>query len=108
MAIGKTKVLSSGVSGNYWKIICEYYDRNSGRIEFFIALFKDKAASDAGKNHLGIVKKFCTSITREEASSNRTAFGYNFIRTKSASMVTPISGGSQVVYDTDLANGEMV
>ncbi len=108
MAIGKTKQLGSGISGDYWKITSEVYERVSGRIHWQIALYKDKAASDAGKQHLGLVKSYCTTISREDAAGNRTLFGYTFIRAKAASMVTPIFGGEPIMFDPDLANGEIV
>lgn len=48
MGIQKTKVLSSGVSGNYWRIRGIYISPDGGGVRAFADLFTDMATSTSG------------------------------------------------------------
>lgn len=108
MAIRKQKILNSGVSGNYWKIIKEDYDRLTGEIKWKIALFKDQSASDSNKDPLNVEHIFKKIITENEALGNRTQLGYNFIKQKSLEEVPMLGSNDTYLYNQDLANGEDV
>ena len=110
MALKKTKTLPSGVSGEYWKIISETYDRINHQVTWQIALFKDQAHRTG--EHLGIIKQFSRSINAEEATGNRTALGYNTIKQQSSEMITcGVSGlplPEPIARDPDLCDAEDV
>lgn len=108
MAIQKTKTLSNGATGNYWKIISEVYDKVTLQSTYIIALFTDKAHSDAGNPSLGLNKTYIFTFTRLELQGNRTLLGYTSIKAKAASMVLPISGkpgDTLIQFDPDLVGG---
>lgn len=107
MAIRKSKTLPNDISGDYWKIVTENYDRVTNRCVWCIALFKDQEASNSGKAHLGLTKSFSKILIPEE-ESDRTAVGYNYIKAKSATVVAFITGQPDKLFDPDLANGEDV
>lgn len=110
MAIQKNKTLRTGVTGNYWKITHESYDRLAGTLSLTISLFLNKSASDAGASPLPCSKTFKVPVTKEEMTEDRTAMGYIKIKEKAATVVavpfalTP----STCLFDADLADGEDV
>lgn len=108
MAIQKNKILANGSSGNYWKIVREVCDRVALEMVVEIALFLDKAASDAGKQDLGEKKVFRFRVNREQLAGDRTALAYSLIKSKASSMVLAPrgrEGDNLVMFDSDLANG---
>lgn len=114
MAIEKEKTLPSGSTGNYWRLTSINIDRQNLRIMAVIALFKDAAASAAGKPPIGDYKNFNFNFTMAEfaAAPNAIAFAYGKIIEKAQSMRThDISGvelETPVYYDADLADGTTV
>lgn len=115
MAIEKAKTLENGASGNYWRILTITLDRQNLKARGQIALFKDKATSDAGKPHLGAVKTFTFDFTVSDllAAANVISFMYGKIRTHAETMrsVDEISGepiDPPVATDPDIAFGLMV
>ncbi len=108
MAIKKQKVLDSDVSGEYWKITKEEYDRLTGKISWYISLFKNQEASNANKAPLNKEYKFNSTITNVQAQGNRIALGYSFIKSKAEEQVPNIDGNGTHTYNSDLANGEDV
>jgi len=114
MAIQKEKTLSSGITGNYWRITSVNINRQSLRMMVVIALFKDAAASAAGKPPIGDYKNFSFNFTMAEfaAASNAIAFAYGKIIAQAQTMRThDISGvelAEPVYYDADLADGTIV
>lgn len=55
MAIQLAYELGSGVSGNYWKILRVQDNFHNSVADVMFALFKDKAARDAGKDPLMVI-----------------------------------------------------
>lgn len=115
MAIGKSKTMENGASGNYWRIISIYIDRQNLRIHGTIGLFKDQATSAAGKPPLGEVKTFSFPLNLTEffAAINVTAYVYTKIIERAETLIThdPITGdelAEPYYLDEDLANGDMV
>jgi hypothetical protein len=111
MAIQKTKTMSNGAVGNYWRIMSINIDRQNLRIAGKIALFKDQAASVAGSPPLGEQKTFRFSFTMVEflSADNAVAFAYNKIKTLAAVEITHDLAGNVLdtprVADSDLVGG---
>jgi hypothetical protein len=107
MAIKKSKTTKQGTVGEYWKITKEVYDQRSKKAEWVIALFVNKAASDALLAPLES-KEFSAKLSQEEMASDRTAVGYNKIKEIAALIVPPLFGplGESHRRDPDLYQGE--
>lgn len=111
MAIQKTKTMSNGAVGNYWRIMSINIDRQNLRIAGKIALFKDAAASAAGSPPLGEQKTFRFDFTMAEfaASPNAIAFVYNKIKAIAAVEITHDLAGNELetprLTDPDLVGG---
>lgn len=104
MALQKSKSLSNGTSGNYWRITKEHYDRITHIATWTISLFKDRDCGMAGAG-LGLHKTYYRELTPTEARGNRTELGYNFIKAKANEMVPkfpPVVPPELVPYDADL------
>jgi hypothetical protein len=107
MAIKKSKTLNNGLTGDYWKIILESYDRMSRIMEVHIALFKDRDASVGGKMHMGLVKVFKFPMTYEESRSEITTLCYTRVKEISRKETKGFFGKvDSAVYDPDIANGQ--
>lgn len=105
MALQKSKTLSNGTTGNYWRFVSFHAERASGptiSATWVIALFKDKATSDAGGSSLGLEKVYTFPVTSMDVGGDMRALGYSKIKTKAALMVPPIGGGALVPFDPDL------
>lgn len=111
MAIQKTKSLPNGTQGNYWRILSITFNRETLVCTGKIGLFKDKATSDAGGTHLGIVKNFSFPFSTSDliGSTNLIALVYTRILEKANTMVTKDLEGKDlntpVPMDQDLAGG---
>lgn len=110
MAIQKTKSLPNGSTGNYWKITSETCDRLKLTCAYVITLFTDKTHADNGSPSLGLSKKYVFTCTKGELAQDLTALGYDKIKTKAASIVTPptirgITTPAPYMYDSDLSGG---
>jgi hypothetical protein len=111
VAIQKEKTLSNGAVGNYWRITSIFIDRQTMRVIGTIALFKDAAASAAGKPPLGEFKKFNFTFTMAEflAAANAVAFVYTKIVAYAQQIRTHDINGvaleTPVYFDADLADG---
>lgn len=103
MALQKDKELPSGVEGNYWKIIEARAEKKSSELVVKIALFKDKASSDSGKQHLGIVHSFNGVKTSQELLGNLFELGYNMIKSQCAGSAPNAMTGKLMAYN-DLKN----
>lgn len=101
MALKKVKELPSGIQGEYWKIVESKIDRISRMLTVRIALFKDKAASDSGKKHLGLVHLFSGQIAKEEMGGDLTGMGYGIIKAQ-----CQINNLQNIVAKNDLKNSE--
>jgi len=113
MAIKKEKTLDNGASGDYWRITRETYNKLAGHCVCLVALFKDKAHSDAGKPPLKEDKSYTVKVTKQEMAGDRTVLCYTKIKQKAASqvLVKPGFDGTPAeyrVFDPDLADGEDV
>lgn len=112
MAIQKTKVLPSGIEGNYWRLLNMNFNRQTMQATAIIALFKDKAASDAGKPNIGYEKTFQWTFSPSDLAGNINVVAaiYNKIKITSETEVTKDSIGRLLLnpkpFDEDLANGE--
>lgn len=110
MAIIKSKTLPSGVSGDYWRITSILFDRQNFKATGTIGLFKDQAASAAGKPHIGLTKSFHFSFTITDLSmpSNIIALVYSKIMQQAEMEVTMDLSGAPITprpFDEDLAGG---
>lgn len=103
MALQKSKELPSGVSGNYWKIISTSVDRLKSELSVKIALFKDKAASDAGKVNLGKVHTFSGVHSKPALAGDLTELGYEMIKLQCAGAAPSVVSGKLMAYN-DLKN----
>lgn len=102
MALSKSKTLPNGTSGNYWKIVEEHYDRVSHVCTWSIALFVSHDVSVLGAD-LGLTKHFSKVLTSDEATGNRTALGYTYIKSKSAEAVKNMPPSTSThPFDSDL------
>lgn len=114
MAIQKDKTLPNGAQGNYWRILSIVIDRQAFVATGRIALFKDKAASDAGKPPLGMVKSFNFTFQVSDivGSTNIISLIYSKITTKAETLITHSITGElldpPVPFDPDLAGGTPV
>lgn len=109
MAIQKTKTLPNGAQGNYWKITSIAIDRQASKIDAKIALFKDKATSDAGAPALGAIKHFSFPCVKSELSADVVELCYiKIMAIASAIKHVDISGAPIVpgaAVDADIADG---
>lgn len=103
MALQKSKTLSNGSSGDYWKIIEMSCDRQRMKCTFKIALFMSKDIAMARSGDLGIIKTFSFSATREQLAGDLAALGYALIKAKANEMVSRL-GREDAPSDPDLAN----
>lgn len=114
MAIQNSKTTAAGVTGNYWRFLTITVDRESFQVSGRIALFKDKATSDAGGTHLGLIKSFNFTYTMGDISGagDIVAFMYTKVLAKANTTVSKgIDGetlGSPVSFDPDIAGGTIV
>lgn len=110
MGIQKEKILNSGISGNYWRILSININRQAFKASAQLGLFKDKAASDAGKPHIGAVKSFDFTFTSSDlASVNLISFVYGkILAIANQDISVDISGepiDPPVKFDPDLVGG---
>lgn len=82
MALKKVKELPSGATGEYWKVVQVSADRLKSELSCKIALFKDKASSDAGKKHLGFVISCSSVFNKQQLSGDLTALAYQMVKGK--------------------------
>lgn len=100
MALQKDKELPSGVIGNYWKIVEARAEKDNCDLVVKIALFKDKAASDSGKKHLGLIHMFSGKKSSQELLGNLFELGYNMIKAQgSGTPPSQLSGKLQAFND---------
>lgn len=69
MALTKFHENTAGNSGDHWELTHIRYDVLNDSVEIRIDLFKDKAAKDAGKTSMGVIKK----VTIKPAPVNMSA-----------------------------------
>lgn len=110
MAITKSKTLPSGVSGNYWRILSILFDRQTLKATGTIGLFKDAAASAAGKPHIGLTKtfEFKFLVTDLTMPSDIIALVYSKIMTQAEATVSFDLAGNAITpraFDQDIAGG---
>lgn len=112
MAIQKSKTLSNGAVGNYWKITQLSIDRMSKNLVCVISLFSDKAHADAKAPNLGLNKTYSFSITKSDLVGDLVELSYTKIKAKAASMVHKNIFGEPsnalIKYDLDIDGGEDV
>lgn len=103
MALKKEKELPSGVSGEYWKIVSVQLDRIKLELTVKIALFKDKAASDIGKQAMGVSHSFSGIITKSQTEGDLVTAGYTMIKAQIAGEAPSVMSGKLLAYN-DLKN----
>jgi hypothetical protein len=87
MAIQKEKTLKSGVTGNYWRITSVTIDRQNLTVIGQIALFRDKAASDAGMRPMPLVKTFKFPLVMSEIAPPTNLIAYVYVKIQAAADV---------------------
>lgn len=111
MAIEKEKTLNNGSVGNYWRILNITIDRQNMKAHAQLALFKDKATSDAGGHNLNCIKLFSFNFTTAElvaANTNLISWVYSKIMAAASTLVTKDIIGQTIPptpYDQDIAGG---
>lgn len=111
MAIQKSKTMSNGAVGDYWRITQINIDRQNLQIQGTIALFKDAAASAAGATPLGEMKVFQFPFTMLEFSQspNAIAFVYGKIKAYAESTISYDLNGNPIdpprAREPDLVGG---
>ena len=103
MALEKVKELPSGVEGEYWKIIQATVDKTKMELTVKISLFKDHAASSAGKKPMGLIHSFSGIFSNEQLSGNLVELGYEMIKDQCAASAPGIASGKLMAYN-DLKN----
>lgn len=108
MAIQKTKVLSNGISGNYWKITELHIFRLVNTIHYSITLFHNSLATLP----LPLSKQYKFLLTDEELDGDLIEIGYLKIKEKAQTLVdTDIYGqpiDPPIPFDPDIAGGDDV
>jgi hypothetical protein len=91
MALIKEKTLSSGVTGNYWRIKNGRFKRDGALIflDLELALFKD---STAGLDPLGCSHLFSFELTNNELIGNLISLAYTKIKDFSNSDIPNLNG----------------
>ena len=102
MALQKSKILATGVTGDYWKLISISLDRKTLCLSGRLALFLSQAASTAQKEHLGFVKNFSFTIQKEQQFDNLIALMYDLIKDRANEEV--VHNLFSVPADPDLSN----
>lgn len=105
MAIQKEKTLSSGVTGNYWRITTITVDSLNMKIVGQISLFKDQTASNAGKSPMAFSKTFRIPLNLPEllAAENIIAYMYEKIQDAADVVVTKDILGHDLPNPTTVA-----
>lgn len=104
MALEKIKVLENGSTGKYWRILNLIIDKSSMKVSWGLALFEDKAHSDAKYPFL-LIKQFGKVCSKAEMQGDLSSVGYAFIKTEANKILKPAPGDSGIVYKyPDLAN----
>lgn len=89
MALQKDKALSSGVSGNYWRISHVLFKRKGMVLDLVIDLYKD---STVGLDPLGCSHSFRFIITQPEVMGNLITLAYTKIKDFSNSDIPNLDG----------------
>lgn len=111
MAIEKEKTLSSGVTGNYWRVVSITVDRQNLKVIGQLGLFKDKASSDAGKLPMPLIKTFKFPLVMAEIMppTNLIAYVYTKIQAAADVVITKDILGKDLpvptTADPDLSGG---
>lgn len=114
MAIQKEKVLKSGAVGNYWRIISITIDRQNLSVIGTIGLFKDKNASDTGKQPMPLIKAFRFPLVMLEIAPPVDIIAYVYTKIQAAAdvvVLTDILGKTLDVpttVDPDISGGTPV
>ena len=108
MAIQKTKVLPSGIEGNYWRMASVHIDTTTCVATYYLSLHKD-FDNRWSPPILFKTKKYEFVLTLQQLeTANLRVLGYQKILEKAATMVPPLFGreGDELVqFDSDLADG---
>lgn len=105
MAIQKSKTLSNGAAGNYWKIEREVYDKVTLLCTWFISLYCDATHAADLTPSLGLTKVYTYTANLTELAGDRTALGYTQIKAQAAASVPNLVGGGTHTFDPDLVGG---
>lgn len=87
MALLKTKVLASGVSGEYWRIVNDSFDKKTMTVRYQLALYLNSTFKNA--QSLGYQKSFNFPITENELNQHRFAIGYSKIKEYANTVLHP-------------------
>ena len=111
MGIQKDKLLNIGVTGSYWKIINITVDKRNSKITGSLALYVNKAASDAGFQPLPFSKTFSLPLVPSEIAPPVDLIEYAYIKIQENAnqiisedpMGNPLE--TPLNKDPDIANG---
>ncbi len=113
MAIQKSKSLSNGASGNYWKITSITVDKTALLITAIINLFMDQTHGQAKTSDLGLSKTYVLPFVAADLEENIVALTYAKLLAKASSTYTPNPSSlnpspSPITFDPDIAGGTPV
>lgn len=106
MALQKSKILSNGISGNYWKIT----SISVQPLSMSISVLLDLCVSETFKsNPLRVPKVFIFTLTHTEMGGDLRALAYTKILAEVNTVVTPATNTTPAVHrDEDLAGAASV
>lgn len=94
MAILKTKTLTNGATGCYWKITSVQFDAAALTLSWTLMLFADAAhAKDHPSDPIGCAKYFSRAINREQKVADLLKLAYTLTLAEEDS---DLAGGSSV------------
>jgi hypothetical protein len=86
MALSKTKTLSNGETGNYWKITSFSVNKQAMTITYQLSLFVSQSYTTTSPIK-GTTKTFTFPITKTQLAGDVIALGYTNILTKANTVV---------------------
>lgn len=106
MALQKSKTLSNGATGDYWRVTNATFNRETCIVSCNLALYTSQAVANSANKHLGLIKHFRFSVNPAELSGSIVALVYGRIRDLAETLVTTDALGNPIdeqPYDPDLA-----
>ena len=89
MALQKEKTLTSGVTGNYWRVSGLRFARDGMKLDMTVSLYKDATPTLAP---LGISHNFSFVLTPQELVGNLVAMAYTKIKAYANSDIPNLDG----------------
>ena len=111
VGIVKDKVLTNGVTGNFWKITSGTFNLLTGTITVTISLYLNQASFLAGKSSLLSDKVYELNVTSLELQGDLRELVWAKVIARAAEIVSTDILGNEIepqAYDTDLDGGSII